>query len=96
MKQFCRLEGASGNSPAYQRGWDAAFGTPEQKARALAEIEAEKACGFPAAERVKPGSVFFPNGIPDHIIDPTLPPNTAELRSADGQRVRIIHLGDDE
>lgn len=50
MKQFCKLEGPSGNSAAYQRGWDLAFGTPEAKARALAEIEAEKACGDPNAE----------------------------------------------
>jgi hypothetical protein len=42
LKQFCHLEGQAGNSPAYQRGWLAMFGTPEQKARALAEIEAEK------------------------------------------------------
>lgn len=45
MKQFCKLEGPSGNSAAFQRGWEAAFGTPEQKARALAEIAAEKAEG---------------------------------------------------
>lgn len=41
MKQFCKLEGPSGNSAAYQRGWLLAFGTPEEKAMARAEIEAE-------------------------------------------------------
>lgn len=48
LKQFCKagrkgVEVSSGNSEAFQRGWDAAFGPPEAKARALAEIEAEKA-----------------------------------------------------
>lgn len=57
LKQFCKagrkgVEVSSGNSEAFQRGWDAVFGTPEAKARALAEIEAEKAGGDPHAERV--------------------------------------------
>lgn len=43
MKQFARLEGPSGNSAAFQRGWEAVFGAPAAKARALAEIEAELA-----------------------------------------------------
>lgn len=93
MKQFCKLEGPSGNSDAFQRGWLAAFGTPEEKAKALAEIEAEKACGDPAAERVAPGSVFFPDGVPSYIVDPTLPEGTAEFRDEHGRTlVRIEGL----
>lgn len=42
MKQFCHLEGAAGATEAYRRGWDAAFGGPEAKARAVAEFEAAK------------------------------------------------------
>jgi hypothetical protein len=65
MKQFCKLEGPSGNSAAYQRGWDLAFGTPEAKARAAAEIEAEKTCGDPL--------VFFPGGITPEYVSPPIP-----------------------
>lgn len=58
LRQFCNagrkgVEVSSGNSDAYKRGWDIAFGTPEQKARALAETEAEKNGGF-----VEDGMVF--------------------------------------
>lgn len=42
MKQFCRLEAGSASTEAYRRGWDAAFGTPEEKARAEAEFEKAK------------------------------------------------------
>ena len=61
MKQFCKLEGPSGNSAAFQRGWDLAFGTPAQKARAMAEIEGERAAG---ASDARP---YFHGDLPEYI-----------------------------
>lgn len=57
LRQFCAagrkgVEVSSGNSDAYKRGWVLMFGTPEEKARAQAEIDAEKAVGMAEAIRV--------------------------------------------
>lgn len=46
LRQFCAagrkgVEVTSGNSEAFKRGWTLMFGTPEEKARAQAEVDAE-------------------------------------------------------